>query len=65
MKYLLRAFLVFIVFPITIFLGLVALFLIPITMPIVYVFTGTFEPSYFLRRVYYPSELLKEKLSKL
>lgn len=65
MKYLIRAFIVFIVFPITFVLGLVALFSTPITTPFVYVFTGTFEPAYLLRKALYPLDLLREKVSKL
>ena len=65
MKYLLRAFIVFIVIPISLVFGLVALFSTPITTPFVYVFTGTFEPSYLLRKVLYPLDLLREKVSKL
>jgi hypothetical protein len=65
MKYLMRAFLVFIVIPITLVLAFVVLFLTPITTPFVYVFTGTFEPSYLLRKVFYPLDLLREKVSKL
>lgn len=61
MKYLLRAFIVFIVIPITFILFLVAIFSTPITTPIVYVFTGTFEPSYCIRKIYYPLDLLREK----
>ena len=65
MKYLLRAFIVFIVIPITLVLELVTLFLTPITTPFVYVFIGRFELSYLLRKIYYPLDLLREKVSKL
>ena len=65
MKYLLRAFFVFIAIPITFVLFFAAIFLIPITTPIVYVFTGTFEPSYCIRKIFYPLDLLREKASKL
>ena len=65
MKYLLRAFLAFIVIPITYVLFLVAFFSIPITTPIVYVFTGKFEWSYFVDKVTTPIDLLKEKISRL
>lgn len=65
MKYLIRAFIVFIVIPITFVLGFITIFSTPITTPFIYVFTGRFEPSYLLRKVYYPLDLLKEKVSKL
>ena len=65
MKYFMRAFLVFIVIPITYILFLVAIFSTPITTPFVYVFTGKFEWSYFIRIVFIPFDLVKEKISKL